>query len=75
VLAQITTDNFFYERTMTNKRGVLAQITINKVQDVIAQITIENFFYERTRTSVQVFLAYCISDFSLYLLSGMVLGC
>ena len=29
---------------------MLAQITINKVQDVLAQITIEFFFYERTRT-------------------------
>jgi len=28
---------------------VLAQITINKVQDVLAQITIEFFLYERTR--------------------------
>ena len=28
--------DFFYERTITNKRGVLTQITINKVQDVLA---------------------------------------
>ena len=50
VLAQITSDNFFYERTRTNKTCVLAQITINKVQYVLAQITRDNFFYERTRT-------------------------
>ena len=50
MLAQITRDNFFYKRTRTNKRGVLAQITINKVQDVLAQIPIERKFYERTRT-------------------------
>jgi len=29
---------------------VLAQITINKVQDVLAQITIEKKIYKRTRT-------------------------
>ena len=29
---------------------MLAQITINKVQDVLAQIPIERKFYERTRT-------------------------
>ena len=40
---------FFYERTRTNKRGVLAQIIINKVQDVIAQITIEFFFYDKDK--------------------------
>ena len=29
--------------TRTKKRGVLPQITINKVQDVLAQITRNNF--------------------------------
>ena len=36
---------------------MLAQITINKVQDVLAQIIKDNFFYERTRTNNRCVLA------------------
>ena len=41
MLAQITKDNFFYERTRTNKRCGQTQITTYKVQDVKTQ---ETFF-------------------------------
>ena len=44
MLAQITRDNFFYERTRTKKRCVLAQITTYNVQDVLAENIRDNFF-------------------------------
>jgi hypothetical protein len=42
VLAQITRDNFFYERTRAKMRCGLAPI--NKGQCVLAQMTRNNFF-------------------------------
>ena len=57
MLAQITRDNFFYERTRTKKRCVLAQITTYKVQDVLAENIGDIFFYERTRTKNRCVLA------------------
>jgi len=44
VLAQITTNIFFYEKTRTKIWCGLAQITINKEKAVLAQITTNNFF-------------------------------
>ena len=57
MLPQITKTIFFYERTKTKIRCVLAQITINKGQGQIyfvcvAQITTNIFFYERIRTKM-----------------------
>jgi hypothetical protein len=54
VLAQITRNNFFYEKTRTKMWFVLAQITINKGKYVLAQITRNIFFYERTRKKSKV---------------------
>jgi len=52
VLAQITRNNFFYERTRTKIWCGLAQITMNRLQlfyrntntNLSAQITKDNFF-------------------------------
>ena len=52
--------NFFYEKTRTNKRSVLTQITIDRFQDVLVQIAGDNFFYERTRTNKRCVLAQII---------------
>jgi hypothetical protein len=44
VLAQITKNNFFYERTRTKIWCALVQITINKGKSGLAQITRNNIF-------------------------------
>jgi hypothetical protein len=52
VLAQIITNNFFYERTRTKIWCGLAQIKINKEKAVLAQITRNNFSMKRKDKNV-----------------------
>jgi hypothetical protein len=44
VIAQITRDNFFYERTRAKTWLGQAQTTINQGKGELAQITRDNFF-------------------------------
>ena len=48
--------------TKTEKRCVLPQITIDKLQDVLAQMTRNIFFYEMTKTKMRCVLAQITSN-------------